>query len=79
MVVALVGTADARLAPPAEPIAVASGSRRSYLVNMARSSAIDEPRLIDALQAGAIAGAGLDVFEREPLPADSRSGGCRTC
>ena len=29
--------------------------------------------------AGRIAGAGLDAFAREPLPADTRSGGCRTC
>jgi phosphoglycerate dehydrogenase-like enzyme len=43
----------------------------AYLVNMARGSVIDEPVLIEVLRAGKIAGAGLDVFEREPLPADS--------
>jgi phosphoglycerate dehydrogenase-like enzyme len=43
----------------------------AYLVNMARGSVIDEPALIEALRAGTIAGAGLDVFEREPLPSDS--------
>jgi D-3-phosphoglycerate dehydrogenase len=32
---------------------------------------IDQAALIDALRAGRIAGAGLDVFEREPLEADS--------
>lgn len=43
----------------------------AYLINMARGSVIDEPALIEALRAGTIAGAGLDVFEREPLQPDS--------
>lgn len=43
----------------------------SYLMNIGRGALIDEPALIRALQAGWIAGAGLDVFEHEPLPADS--------
>jgi phosphoglycerate dehydrogenase-like enzyme len=42
----------------------------SYLVNLARGGVVDEPALIKALEAGRIAGAALDVFSQEPLPAD---------
>ena len=44
---------------------------RSYLINIARGEVVDEPALIEALRDGVIAGAALDVFDREPLPADS--------
>jgi lactate dehydrogenase-like 2-hydroxyacid dehydrogenase len=39
-----------------------------YLINMARGAVIDTPALIDALNKGIIAGAGLDVVEGEPVP-----------
>src|SRR5580765_4239892 len=43
----------------------------AYLINVARGPLIDEPALLDALRARRIAGAALDVFVEEPLPADS--------
>jgi D-2-hydroxyacid dehydrogenase (NADP+) len=43
----------------------------SYLINVGRGGLVDEPALVTALQEGWIAGAGLDCFAREPLPAES--------
>lgn len=43
----------------------------AYLVNVGRGSVVDEPALVRALKEGWIAGAGLDVFSREPLPPES--------
>jgi phosphoglycerate dehydrogenase-like enzyme len=45
--------------------------RTAYFINVGRGESVDEAALIEALRAGGIAGAGLDVFRTAPLPADS--------
>jgi phosphoglycerate dehydrogenase-like enzyme len=43
-------------------------SREAIFVNVGRGSTVDEPALVELLQAGKIGGAVLDVFKQEPLP-----------
>ena len=56
------GIVDARVLAAMKPTA--------YLVNFARGGVVDEPALLDILRRRRIAGAALDVFVEEPLPAD---------
>ncbi len=77
---ALLGWADfVVLATPLTPqthhlidrAALAAMRSSAYLINIARGEVVDDDALVDALRRGAIAGAGLDVFREEPLPATS--------
>ncbi len=43
----------------------------AWIMNIGRGAIVDEPAMIDALQAKRIAGAALDVFTTEPLPKES--------
>lgn len=55
----LVGAAELALMRP-----------NAFLINTSRGPIIDEQALLGALRTGRIAGAGLDVFDTEPLPAE---------
>lgn len=66
VVIAAPATADTRHLVGAEELRRLGP--RSWLVNMARGSLVDTDALVDALRAGAIGGAGLDVTDPEPLP-----------
>ena len=45
--------------------------KEAILINVGRGGIVDEEALVEALQNNEIAGAGLDVFEREPLAKES--------
>jgi phosphoglycerate dehydrogenase-like enzyme len=55
----MVGAADVQAMKPS-----------AWLINTSRGPIVDEPALVDVLRGGRIAGAALDVFDIEPLPAD---------
>jgi len=50
---------------------IAAMKPTAFLINLARGGVLDEPALIEHLQTGKIAGAGIDVFSTMPLPPDS--------
>jgi len=50
---------------------IAAMKSSAFLINLARGGVLDEAALIEHLQAGKIAGAGLDVFSAQPLPPDN--------
>lgn len=69
LVVAAPATDDTVGLVSAEVIAALPSS--AVIVNIARGAVLDERATIDALRSGRLRAAGLDVFEREPLPPDS--------
>lgn len=50
---------------------LAAMKQSAFVINISRGGCVDEEALLEALDAGSIAGAGMDVFATEPLPEDS--------
>ncbi|WP_422823951.1 2-hydroxyacid dehydrogenase [Variovorax robiniae] len=72
LVVAVAGGSATRHLVSADVLQALGSS--GYLVNVSRGSAVDEAALITALQARTIAGAALDVFEKEPCHPEQLTG-----
>lgn len=51
--------------------ALAALPEHAYFINVGRSNVVDDAALVQALERGSLAGAALDVFDEEPVPADS--------
>jgi phosphoglycerate dehydrogenase-like enzyme len=67
--VTLPGTPETRRLIDTE--AIAAMRQGAYFVNVGRGAVVDEAALVEALEGGHLSGAALDVFEVEPLPAES--------
>ena len=69
LITILPGTAANAHAVSAERLALLPS--HAWIVNVGRGATLDEAALVQALRSGHLGGAALDVFETEPLPADS--------
>lgn len=69
-IIAVAAISDAETEKIVSRAVIGAMKPTAFIVNIARGQMIDEPALIEALQAGKIKGAGLDVAVTEPLPAD---------
>jgi phosphoglycerate dehydrogenase-like enzyme len=69
-IIAVAAISDAETEKIVSRAVIGAMKPTAFIVNIARGQMIDEPALIEALQSGKIAGAGLDVAVTEPLPAD---------
>jgi phosphoglycerate dehydrogenase-like enzyme len=69
LVMILPATPDTERALTADVLALLPA--HAWLVNVGRGATVDEPAVLDAIRSGRLAGAALDVFADEPLPAGS--------